>query len=86
MMTRQLVNIELSFKGAFCFHIQRTSTTRREVFWKKASCSETSVNICQSKSPTYQKVAVFISAAVRMADVVGFMVCLCYCGGALRVS
>jgi len=85
MMPRQLVNIQLSLKGAFCFNIQRTSTIRREVFWEKASCSETSVNICQSRSPTYQKTGVFISAAVRIADVVGFMACLYYCGGAPRV-
>ena len=51
MMPRQLVNIEVSLKGAFGFNIQRTSTIRSEVFWKRASSSETSVNIYQSKHP-----------------------------------
>jgi len=86
MMPRQLVDIELSLKGAFYFNIHRTSIIRREVFWTKASSSETSVNICQSRSPKYQKTGDFISAAVRIADVVGFVACLYYCGGALRVS
>ena len=39
MMPRQLGNIELCLKGAFCFNIQGKSTTTRDFFLKKLSFS-----------------------------------------------
>jgi hypothetical protein len=93
MMPRQLGNIELCLKGAFCFNIQGKSTTRRDFFLKKLSLSETSVNIYQSRGPISQKVGIFIDTAVITTDVAmiemaldGFMVGLYNCGDGLRVS